>query len=628
MVIQPTLHPMPQLRPAPSRPVSASASVTDTVEVQPPKTPRQLLWSGLETAQVMSGDSISGPLGAVLTRVQKEGVLEVLQGLRERGAELNPEKALKALLKQKPDWDTPVHVQFGGEDWQLKSLSDLKDASELVGAEPVKPAGPALQRLKQGSWSIERRVDWSSNAPATLLEAYSIVQHGPPMETHGQEVQIRPPAGHPLHESEMWADAEVLPAVDFFYGTGNPEGLENPALAEGLKSLQGEGLTLRCWGSTHGLGEREEQAFSWYASALKNNELKLLEHGTEVAQYSSFTPADIESIRGEHRQWKSLDEKLFLPAVQAGLLQESNLDDVVKEVARPVQGLSLEQRATSLLDLIKADKKQDFYDSRRLYDDLVDLALPGPVFEKEMARAQELTRAIGSDSTREAMEYLRQELPRQIPFEPARERTEKAFMKLVLSGTETKLAQKCLELARTQVDGSPFEARVEELTKLHARGSDEGLADDYRAVLENRRSGETLSEAMRPLLSLMDPLGRMGHAEMARDIYVFIRQGLEYGTLAGTEEELVQRFLQTLLLRDNVEEARASLSRVPTQTAPGSVQETSENVKVGGVVVKRKKKPKVAAYSPPRSTSWTNSKKSGLGRAGSVRRTGRTSSSP
>ncbi len=600
MVISPLQSALPTCRPPVARPVS-SAAPADSVQLAqaPVPTPRELLWTSLETAQVMSGGSVPGPLGKVLTRVQKDGILEVLRGIQKQGGELHPERALKQILKSGPEFASPLTVQFAGESWQLGNLADLRDASALTGSEPVQPAGPALQRLAGQGWQLQVKRDGESR-PATVLDAYRTVTRGLPHYSRGNEVKLQPPASHVLAEDSMWAEAETLPAVDFFYGSGSTQGLENPELARGLKALREEGMTLTCWGSTYGLGERDEQPFSWYTAALKGNTVKLVEHKTEVAEINSFTPADLESLRATHREWQLLDQRVLGPAVQAGAIIESNVEDVVSEAARPVQGLSLEERANLCLDLIKADKKQDFYDARRLYDDLVDLNLPGPELKREHQRALELSRAIGSDSAREAVKFLREELPEKIRFEPARQRSEQAFMQLVMGGAETELAQKCLELARTQVDGSPFEARVEELSKLHRAGKRQegydGLADDYRAVLENRRSGENLTRAAGPLLILLDALGAMGKAEQARETYVMIRQGLEYGTLSGSEEELVQRFLQTLVLRDSPEEARASLSRPKTETAPGSVQETRENVKVGGVVVRRKKKRLRAAH--------------------------------
>ncbi len=595
MVIQPLQRPLATYRPPASLPVSSSTPA-DSVELaqQPAPTPRQLLWTSLETAQVMSGSAVSGPLGKVLTQVQKDGVLEVLRGIEKQGGELQPERALGQILKSAPEFEEPLTVKFGGQSWQIRNLADLKDASSLTGAEPVQPAGPALQRLAQQGWQLQVRRSYAENEAATVLDAYRTVTRGQPHTSRGQEVKLKPPAGHEFAEDDMWAEAEVLPAVDFFYGSGSAEGLENPELARGLKALKQEGLKLTCWGSAHGLGERDEQPFSWYSAALRGNTVKLIEYKSEVAEINSFTPADLESLRDTHREWAQLDQTVLQPAVESGALKVSDVEDVVSEILRPVEGIGLEERATLFLSLVKADKKQDFYDTRRLYDDLVDLDLKGPQFRQEHERALQLSRAIGADSAREAIDFLRQELPKQVSFEPARQRSEQAFMKLVMDGAETALARKCLDLARTQVDGSPFEARLEQLSKLHRSGQRQegydGLADDYRAVLENRRSGENLSQAARPLLSLLDALSSMGKAELARETYVFIRQSLEYGTLAGSEEELVHRFLQTLVLRDSPEEARASLSRTQTQTAPGSIQETRENVKVGGVVVRRKKK--------------------------------------
>lgn len=594
MVIQPLRSaPVPYWTPV-SRPLAASGP-TDEVEVsqEPPPTPRQLLWTSLETAQVMSGDAIRGPLGNVLTLAQKDGLKEVLRGIQQQGGQLDPERTLKQILKSAPEFETPLTIGFQSQTWEIKNLTCLQDAARLAGTEPVEPAGPALLRLAQQGWSIQDRHSYSDDAkPLTVLEAYRTVTRGHPLSP--DDVKLKPPPGHPRAEHDMRADSDTLPAVDFFYGSGSTDGLENPELARGMKSLQGEGIVLTCWGSSYGLGERDEEPFSWYSSAVKGNELKLVEHKQEVAEFNSIDPAGIEVIRAEHRKWVQVDQNVFQPAVRAGILDERNLDDMVKETAREVPGLTLEERAALCVDLIQSDKKKDFYDARRLYDDLVDLELQGPEFKQECRRASQLAQAVGADSARQAIEYLHKDLKEQIPFEPARQRSEKAFMALVLGGAETKLAQECLTLARTQVDGSPFEARLEELGKLHRSGlrqeGYEGLAEDYRAVLENRRSGENLTQAVRPLLRLMDALAAMGKAELARETYVYIRQSLEFGTLTGTEQELVDRFLQTLLLRNSPEDALKSLHRPDTPTAPGSVQETRENVKVGGVIVRRKKK--------------------------------------
>lgn len=532
----------------------------------------------------MSGDAVPGPLGAALTKAQKEGIREVLRGLEQRGAQLDPRKALRAILKNKP-----VAVKFEGQDWKIESLADLKLASELVGDEPIGSVGSALRKLAGQGWELRVHSDRWTTKSGTLLEAYRAVTHG--SARFCRQLQVKPPVGHRLENEEKWVEPDMLPAIEAFYGSGNTEGLENPELASSLLSLQKEGITLKCWGEA-GLGSMNEEAFSWYSSAQKGNSVRLQVHGTDVFETDSFTPADLEELRSLHREWEQLDRALFQPAVQAGKVPEHSLDDLVKAVALPVSDLTLEERARLCLDLASVDQNESFYNVRRLYQDLVEHQLEGPEFRKQCALASELAAVSGSESARQAMKFLLEELPQEVPLEQARSRFEQAFCKLFKAGMQTELARKCLELARLQVDGSPFEARIEEMTRLHDAGQRhpdyEGLREDYRAVLEHRRSGENLTQAARPLIALLDALS--GQPELARKTYVDIRQGVEFGLLPGTEEQLLQRFLQSLL-HSSPEEARAALSRPEIPTGRALVQETHQHIQMGGILLRKRVAP-------------------------------------
>ncbi|MEW6278122.1 MAG: hypothetical protein AB1758_05835 [Candidatus Eremiobacterota bacterium] len=598
---------------APLRAVSRAvpASPTDTVELQGgPQSARQLLWTSLESAQLMSGEAVPGPIGLAMTAAQKNGVLEVLRGIQRQDGQLRedrgfwagllgqrrvpctPERALQVILEEGPEFDPPLRVRKDRQVWDIGNLADLRDASALCGNEPLHPAGPALKRLRSAGWKLEVRQDYSEYRQVDDLEAYRTVTRGNP-ERRGtsreKELRLTPPPGHSFASETIWADADMLPSVDFFYGSGDPDGLADPELARGLKALQGEGLSLECSTSAC-LGERSLDACAWYSAAVQGESLKLVEHRVEVAE---FKPTDLEALRAEHGRWTRLDQGLFQPAVQAGLVPERDLDDLVKMVARPVAGHSLEERARMLLDIVSADRTKEFSDSWRLYDDLADLGLAGPDFAREAARAAAMARSVGSDEARKAVDFLLKELPGMVPLEPARQRLEQGYLRLLQSGADARTSEKCLELARTQVDGSPFEARIDELARLRGAGARQegyqGLQADYQVILEHRRSGENLTDAARPMVVLLEALSAVGQAEQARDTYAYIRQGLEFGLLTGSEEELLQRFLQTLLLRPDPEEARTSLARPATATAPGSVQETPDHVKVGGVVIPRKR---------------------------------------
>ncbi|MEW6280289.1 MAG: hypothetical protein AB1758_16795 [Candidatus Eremiobacterota bacterium] len=591
-------------------PLPASSGPKDRVELAGHSGPpdRKWLWTSLESAGLLSGSG-TGPLAAALTRAQREALIQVAGELERKGLHFQEDRGFwNGILSQRHVRHRPEAVLEalgrggtlsiqgpGGENAALRNLADLRDAAALYGVEPAERAGKpevagALASMAAEGFHFHLDRDYSDLVPTGRLGAYRCLLEGSPYKDayHRNQVGVSLP-GRDSSSDELWLDDGRMPAVDFFYGSGTGAGLKNLELASGLKDLRHQGVELQLDGYQRGFHKSSQDPYQWYWGLVQGQTAQLLLHDTKVENLPGQTRADLDEILRRHREWQRVDREVFQPAVQSGVLSREHLKDVVWRMSYG-EGLEPERKARLCLGVMAADK--DSKAALNLYHELGKLGLKGEAFAQAVERSTELTREFGAKRTVDAARFLEVELPKSSPYEAIRAQSREGYLKLLRYGAPHHLATEALSQARLRVDDSTgFDRRVDILGRMLKAGMAQkayaGLEDDYRAILENRRPGEDLASAARPLIVLLESLAPMGKAEQARETYRFIRQGLEQNALAGTEQELVGSYLETLLLT-SPEEARKALETVPDKRQ-GAVKEEAERVAIGGVVVPKKK---------------------------------------
>ncbi|MBI3929352.1 MAG: hypothetical protein HY319_27645 [Armatimonadetes bacterium] len=352
-----------------SRPAPASAAAGDSVDIGPGPGPdaAPLAWSALESAGLVSATVVSGPLGAVLGREQKQALRDVLGEVEAAGGKLftgrpprltarKGEYVARQIEKNPSRFRASLWVDAPGKGppEKLDSLEDLRVAHALVtgdglgGLKNPRLAG-ALHRLDRAGWIFRKRprngADLKEVGP---LEVYRSLEAGPLYDS--MVVSREDGEKHlTLHVST----GDALAAIDFFFGSGEPAALDQPELGSALKRLSGLGFEPR-----PGRGARrwssEGELLDAYFSARSGNPIELCVHGRSLATFTGGTPADLEAAGTARVAELERARRVMDPLVGLGVSYSSAQEDLFAELHEPVPGLDLEGRATVAAQLLRA----------------------------------------------------------------------------------------------------------------------------------------------------------------------------------------------------------------------------------------------------------------------------------
>lgn len=394
-----------RLRAASPNATENSREIEDTDRVELGETPkpdaRALAWQSLETAGLLSARANPGPLGPVLTEVQREGLLAVLQDIEEcggrfytgRGKKLTPRKAdyvLTKVLEKNPSrlksslW-VGKDPQEERRPVQISSLRDLRIAQDLYGT-------PSLEGLSDGSQSIRNLEEAGMMFFRSPRNGHSAKDVGP-IEAfrvirgeHYRAISIGTEDSSSFQRHRV-ANLSTLGQVDFFHGSGSPAAIHQPEEAKALKELLDLGLEL------HG-PDNEDQPVKTYQEFLDGASLKVNLHGQTLGTIEAESTS--EKIRAQGQIFRQEVERSHqaLKALE-GEVPRFDLPSFYLATREPMAGVSFAEQGELAAKLVRALPKELPEQGRapgrsfaaELFTDLKTLAPDGARLERLVEEA-------------------------------------------------------------------------------------------------------------------------------------------------------------------------------------------------------------------------------------------------
>ncbi len=411
------------------------------------------------------------------------------------------------------------------------------------------------------SFSTERDVD-GAGAYRFLLD-----ERRDPDPIEGDRMRLVNARGT-VHE--LSAPDEVA-SLDFFYGSGDPGSLKNPALARALMAVGARGL------GVESDDPRLGGAWGAYVALMRGERALLTIEGVVFAEFGGTTPTLLDAAAAPLDDLLAVAKELVEGEVASGTLPRNRVGHVLRAVRDEVAGVRLRDRVGAWQRLAYAVRgtvtpespispTDLLLQSVAAYEAIVELDLDAASFYDALDTMEALLRTVGTDSARDALHALHHELARVTPFIEVRREHTLVFRRLLARGLDPRAAAAVAPRVVMRSWDEPLEPRIdlfERLLKAARVQPGYDVRSDFEALLRYAGFDVPLAQSARSFLSLFEALADRGQAQEASPTLGFLHEGLRLGRFANNGgdviEALIARYVSLLETAIDAHEARLRL---------------------------------------------------------------------
>ncbi len=604
------ITPLQSLTPRPAfastRPAAAAEapSIEPGDQVQLQSTPPANPWPELAQAGVLvAGSTVGGPIGTVISETARQDLLGAFRrleqsgvkfeyrrrfvlpfGLRPRYQELTADKACEHALKQKPDKLDRLQITLPGTDRRkLTALRDLQFADAVLGHD-------VLSSQDKTRLETLRALEAKDYKPTSSSYYYYDDDDRRPSDTlehlrglaAGQEIYFTGPG-----DERVTANAETLPALDYFSGSGLDRGLKNPGLAEELKQAHQQGFEFYS-------DRNKVDARVAYLQEAKN--LWTREGKSVLLPLSRDELTNLPGLSQRLAEYDGVYREV-LSGAYAEVGWDRDVTYFPQTVAQGGEKFPLRVAAAVYAELLRGSKKRgdDNYNVRERVDGLARKLYAECATPFELARKTALVSATyagqGYEAASRVLSQTQEVIATRAANNPQRqEQLEDLFFSLLSASGSIAAASEGMDLVRISVGTESQEDRTRLFTDIARRlpaGSTDQTSYCYRTILAERAGSESLATTGERFCKLLEGMAVGRHQDQATEVFTYFQQDLREGKSDPRQtDQRVTQFLQNLVLHDDVEKALQASFGGPT--SQGSVAQQEDAVVIGGVRVPRR----------------------------------------
>lgn len=558
-------------------------------------------WPELGKLAVLGGNvPVPGALGAVLTEETRKSLTAMFERLEAKGVKierqrlmrlpfvmdknvpLNPSEAVERLGKQKAAFKR-LHAIVPGQSAPVV-LNDLKDVRALdavygAGVDVVAPKHAEtvkmLEDFRSAGWGVRQSNYYYYEQDPTLspVRAFRRMEDG-----HGVQ----------LSKGDVHYDvktAEDLRSLDFFHGTGQDRGLDDPVLANRLKDAQGKGLRFV-------YENREATPRQIYLA--KGQKLGVsLKDAEYHMNIQAADLSDADAMVSRLQDFEKVYARTIRPALTAADMKDWGATPAT--VLFPDDAIALEARAAVFAELFTACSSggRD-RDTMQGAVNVYHAVRKGAPSGFEMARRAKLVLpTLRSSGAKAAVEFLArasEALDAKGGSKDADERVQETFYKIMAATGSVEAAFEGVDLVRIAVGNERFEERLGIFLMIAAREGESTLgltAEHYRSVLVHRDPKEGLVKTAERFLRLIEGMSVGRHQAHAPAVFAAVQADLVAGRITPAQaDERVESFLRNLALSNDVDRAAAAMTSSAGGPA-GEIKPGEDFVDIGGIRIPR-----------------------------------------
>lgn len=557
-------------------------------------------WPELSKLSLLGGTTaVPGAIGAALTDSARQSLKGMFERLEAKGVKierqrlmrlpfvmdknvpLNPEQAVERLGKQKAEFKR-LHALVPGEanPVVLTSLKDLRALDALYGAgvATVHPARAAtaemLDEVRASGWKVQNSQYYYEEDPnLSPLRAFRRMEDNQGVRVVKADRYL-----------EVRTD-EDLRSLEYFMGTGQDHGLDDPILAKRLKDAEAKGL--RFVADNRSATPRE-------VYLLKGQRMGLALKDAEY--HINIDAADLSDADGLKSKLEDF-EKVYARTVRPALVA-ANMKDWGSTPATllfPQDPISLEARAAVFAELFKACASSDRdRQTMQSAEQVFKAVRNGAPSAFELARRTKLVlptlREAGASAALRFLQDATATLAAKGGSKAEDEKVQETFYKLVNATGSVEAAFEGVDLVRITVGNERFEERLGIFLMIAARESESSLAqtaEHYRSLLVHRDPKEGLVKTADRFLRLIEGMGVGRHQGRAPEVFAAIQADLVAGAITCAQaDERVESFLRNLALSNDVDRAVGAMTSSAGGPA-GDITPGEDFVVIGGVRIPR-----------------------------------------